>query len=378
MDRQIVCLNAGGDNNMRPMRYFKAALIAVLLITLSGVAIGQAPAGLRWKAVLMGGDDSIAVFDKARKTVKATLLRMGLEPSDIRELSASMDEQLHGAMVSTADNLEVALRQLAVRRGDACFLHLTSHGSKQGFYIKGAVPLTPARLNSALDAGCGEQPTVVLISACYSGVFMDKAMQKSNRLILTAAAEDRTSFGCSAENDYTYWDGCLIDNLARSDGWRSLYGAIVQCVEAKESRGNFLASKPQGFMGTALAGLGMPGSVVVAAVNSSPGSASRCPAAKDGDYGMSSSNPIKVGLDGETGPARQLQYLSALRGPAGQAVQYRRVGTASSAGTIFDVYDLAYTGLQVPVRLYLDSYHYDAPAAPPGFICGIDIGLGPR
>jgi len=359
------------------MRLFKTALTVGVFIAWSGAAFAQAPSGLRWKAVLMGGDDSITVFDQARKTVKGTLLRMGLEPSDIRELSASTDEQLRGAMVSTADNLEVALRQLAVGRGEACFLHLTSHGSKQGFFIKGAVTLTPARLNSALDAGCGEQPTVVLISACYSGVFMDKAMQKPNRLILTAAAEDRTSFGCSAENDYTYWDGCLIDNLARSDGWRTLYSEIVKCVEAKELRGNFVASKPQGFMGSALAGLGMPGNVVVAGANTT-GPASRCAAAKDAAYGMSAANPIKVGLDAATGPARQLQYLTALRGPGGQAVQYRRVGTASSAGTIFDVYDLAYAGLPVSVRLYLDSYHYDPPTAPQGFICGVDIGLGPR
>ena len=207
---------------------------------------------------------------------------------------------------------------------------------------------------------------------------MDKTMQKPNRIILTAAAADRTSFGCSAENEYTYWDGCLIDNLARTDGWRSLFSSVAQCVETKESRGNFLASKPQGFIGSALTGLGMPSGVVAAAANGPPGSASRCGAAKDATYGVSSANPIKVGLDAATGPGRQLQYLSALRGPTGQAVQYRRVGTASSAGTIFDVYDLAYPGLPMPVRLYLDSYHFDELTAPAGFTCAIDIGLGPR
>jgi hypothetical protein len=360
------------------MRSLKVALSAILLISSSGAAFAQAPAPLRWKAVLMGGDDSIEAFDRARKAVKATLVRMGLDPSDIRELSASMDEQLRGVMVSTPDNLEIALRQLGVGRGDACFLHLTSHGSQSGFYVKGFVFLTPARLNSALDAGCGEQPTVVLVSACYSGIFIDKVMQKPNRIILTAAAEDRTSFGCSAENDYTYWDGCLIDNLARSDGWRTLFNAVAQCIEMKESRGNFQASKPQGFMGNATRELTMPGTVAVALANSPPGSASRCAAAKDTTYGMSVANPIKVGLDAATGPARQFQYLNSLRGPSGQAVQYRRVGTASSAGTIFDVYDLAYPGLQLSIRVYLDSYHFDPPTAPPGFICGLDIGLGPR
>ena len=326
----------------------------------------------------MGGDDSIEAFDRARKTVKATLLRMGLDPSNILELSASVDEQLRGVMVSTPDNFEIALRQLGVGRGDACFLHLTSHGSQSGFYVKGSVALTPARLNSALDAGCGEQPTVVLVSACYSGIFLDKVMQKPNRIILTAASEDRTSFGCSAENDYTYWDGCLIDNLPRSDGWRNLFIAIAKCVELKESRGNFQPSKPLAYLGNATMDLTMPGAVAVATANSPPILASRCAAAKDATYGLSVANPIKVGLDAATGPARQLQYLNSLRGPAGQAVQYRRMGTASSLGTIFDVYDLAYPGLQMAVRIYLDSYHFDPPTAPLGFTCGIDIGLSPR
>jgi hypothetical protein len=93
---------------------------------------------------------------------------------------------------------------------------------------------------------------------------------------------------------------------------------------------------------------------------------------------MSVANPIRVGLDAATGPARQIQYLNSLRGPSGQAVQYRRTGTASSAGTIFDVYDLAYPGLQMAVRIYLDSYHFESPTALPGFICGLDIGLSPR
>ena len=55
---------------------------------------------------------------------------------------------------------------------------------------------------------------MVLVSACYSGVFVGPSMQKKNRIILTAARQDRTSFGCSAENEYTYWDSCLIARFA--------------------------------------------------------------------------------------------------------------------------------------------------------------------
>src|SRR5262245_47389101 len=88
---------------------------------------------------------------------------------------------------------------------------MISHASPQGFYLRNAPALTPRTLSAILDAACGYRPTVVLVSACYSGVFVGNAMLKPNRINRTAAREYRTSFGCSAENEYTYWDGCLIE-----------------------------------------------------------------------------------------------------------------------------------------------------------------------
>jgi hypothetical protein len=113
-------------------------------------------------------------------------------------------------------------------------------------------------LDKILDRACGERPTVVLVSACYSGVFVGRDMQKKNRIILTAARQDRTSFGCSAENQYTYWDSCLIDSLPTADSWKSLYGTIQRCVQTKESDGRFKASLPQAFFGEQVSDLKIP------------------------------------------------------------------------------------------------------------------------
>src|SRR5262245_13667767 len=44
---------------------------------------------LTWKAALMAGDNELEVFDNATRTLKSMFLRMGLQPSNIRELSAS-------------------------------------------------------------------------------------------------------------------------------------------------------------------------------------------------------------------------------------------------------------------------------------------------
>jgi len=216
---------------------------------------------LTWKAALMTGDDSIDAFDNARKTLKTEFLNRGVLPVNIKELSMNPLERKQGPMASSAVNLDGALRQLSIGDQDACLIHMTSHGSPQGFYLRNASPITPQMLNKILDLECGERPTVVLVSACYSGVFVGPSMQKKNRIILTAARQDRTSFGCSAENQYTYWDSCLVDSLPTAESWKSLYGTIQQCVQTKESQGHFKPSLPQAYFGEQVSDLKIPKTV---------------------------------------------------------------------------------------------------------------------
>ena len=213
---------------------------------------------LTWKATLMTGDDQIDAFDNARKALKSEFLQMGVAPGNIKELSMSRDERGQGALRSTVRNFAGALRDLSVGDQDACLVHMTSHGSTQGLYMRNAPAFSPQTLSKILDDTCGSRPTVVLVSACYSGVFVGDTMLKPNRIILTAARKDRTSFGCGTENEYTYWDGCLIDSLPKADSWKSLYGAIRQCVQTKESDGHFKPSLPQAYFGEEVSDLKIP------------------------------------------------------------------------------------------------------------------------
>jgi hypothetical protein len=206
----------------------------------------------------MTGDDSIDAFDNARKTLKNEFVTMGVLPGNIKELSMNPREGRRGSLPSSPGNLARALQDLSIGDQDACLIHMTSHGSPQGFYLRSSSPLTPRMLDKILDRSCGDRPTVVLVSACYSGVFVGSDMQKKNRIILTAARQDRTSFGCSAENEYTYWDSCLIDSLPKADSWKSLYGDIQQCVQTKESQGHFKPSLPQAYFGEQVLDLKIP------------------------------------------------------------------------------------------------------------------------
>jgi hypothetical protein len=217
---------------------------------------------ITWKATLMTGDDSINAFDNARKTLKNEFVEMGVLPGNIKELSMNPRERKTGPLASSANNLAGALRDLSVGDNDACLIHMTSHGSPAGFYLRNAAPITPQILDRILDASCGQRPTVVLVSACYSGVFVGPSMQKKNRIILTAARQDRTAFGCSAENEYTYWDACLIDSLPKAESWKSLYGTIQQCVQRKESQTTFKPSLPQAYFGDQVKELKIPRTVI--------------------------------------------------------------------------------------------------------------------
>jgi len=348
-------------------------MLSLLLVSLLAILPQQSTStDITWKAVLMTGDDSIDAFDNARKALKNEFVQIGISPVNIRELSMSPAENQRGVTASSAENLQSSLLSLSVGNTDGCLIHLTSHGTRQGFAMRNQPVLNPARLNSILELGCGDRPTVVLVSACYSGAFVGGLMPKPNRVILTAARDDRTSFGCSSENEFTYWDGCLIDNLTKTETWLGLHRRLEQCIQTKESKGRFTPSLPQAFLGDPVLELKIPGFLTSAPAIAG---ANRCPVTSESTYGLSVGNPVKVGLDEKTGPEREGQYLKALRGPAGQPVRASRIGSALSGGTVLHIYELSYEGLEKPVAVYLDVFHFETPKAPTGFMCGIEIDL---
>ncbi len=90
---------------------------------------------------------------------------------------------------------------------------------------------------------------VVVISACFSGVFVP-ALAKSNRMVLTAARPDRTSFGCGQDNKYPYFDDCFLSSMPQARDFGGLSGAVRECVRARETAERMTPpSEPQVFVG---------------------------------------------------------------------------------------------------------------------------------
>ncbi len=74
---------------------------------------------------------------------------------------------------------------------------------------------------------------MVVISACYSGVFVP-ILAGSNRMVLTAARPDRTSFGCGEADRYPYFDQCVLESMPAAPDFAALGRAAQRCVATRE------------------------------------------------------------------------------------------------------------------------------------------------
>jgi len=125
-------------------------------------------------------------------------------------------------------------------------LILTSHGSPAGLAVKaGRVTqtLTPSHL-AAMLARTGMRYKVVVISACYSGVFIPR-LANPDTLVITAADADHPSFGCRDKAKWTYFGNAFFNIALRQA--KSLKDAFVvarSLVKKREVRERFEPSNP--------------------------------------------------------------------------------------------------------------------------------------
>jgi peptidase C13-like protein len=230
-----------------------AALCTALWLAAAPVR-GAAAAAPQWQAVLVAGDDAQPVFDNAVETLARWLAGSGVPSGDIHRLSASPGARDPAAEPASAERILQRIAALRPPPGGGCLVFITSHGQQgRGIWLayRGEY-LEPASLAQALSAGCAAAPTVVILSSCYSGAFTAPEMRAPNRIILSAARADRTSFGCQADRTYTVFDECLLGALPRAPSWRAVYGASLGCVRAREKQLGVLASQPQASFGAAV------------------------------------------------------------------------------------------------------------------------------
>jgi len=174
-----------------------------------------------------------------------------------RHLSLINDQRdLRRAPLASVTALNYALQGLAERMDtgkDVLFLSISSHGSQEpsiavsnsGFPL---TSLTADDIEEALEES-GIQWRVILISACYAGGFID-ALRDPKTIVITAAAKDRTSFGCSNDSDLTYFGEAFYrDALPGAKSLRDAFEAAKKAIAAREHREHETPSNPQAYFG---------------------------------------------------------------------------------------------------------------------------------
>ncbi len=161
---------------------------------------------------------------------------------------------------ATVTNLRETLNEIGATidaEQDVVMVYLASHGSRQ-HVLEVALPplelapLTAPALRGLLD-DAGIKWRIVVVSACYSGGFID-ALKDDNTLVLTASAADRPSFGCGKQSDSTFFGEALFQNgLAQSESLLAAFDAAKERVAAREKEGGFKPpSNPQIYVGPAM------------------------------------------------------------------------------------------------------------------------------
>ena len=196
------------------------------------------------------GDGSQDVFMKEAKSVKELFdTRFGTRTRSVALINNPKTVKEFG--IASISNLSQVLTHLGTimdAEEDILFLFLTSHGSKQGlsveFWPLDLNPLPQATLQTML-AATPIKWKVLVVSACYSGVFLEK-FKDPHTLIITAAGSDRTSFGCSNEAERTYFGEAFFENgLRRHSSFITAFKAATIEIAAREKIEKLPASNPQ-------------------------------------------------------------------------------------------------------------------------------------
>lgn len=167
--------------------------------------------------------------------------------------------------VATRTSIAKALKKIGEQMNneeDVLFLAVSSHGVVDeqnlptGELALVNPPLTLAHLDgkwlkSALDEA-GIRWRVIVLSACYSGGLIED-LSSPNTVIITAAAADRASFGCTNEADLTYFGRAFFaESLRNAKSFEEAFLATKRRVGEREALMGFEPSNPQMVVGSVM------------------------------------------------------------------------------------------------------------------------------
>ena len=242
---------AGGDHETRFAMTFKS-WISRLAAPLIALVLAVAPLGSPVHAVEGARKVSVVSFGlfgdqgvfrrEATAAAQVVAGRFGSGPINVQYNSKNGG----GATIEgLAMSLQAAANGMDANN-DILFLILTSHGSRAGLAVKAGrltQTLTPSNLVDML-ARTGVRHKVVVISACYSGIFIPR-LANPDTLVITAADADHPSFGCRDKAKWTYFGNAFFNvALRQATSLKDAFVVARSLVKKREVRERFEPSNP--------------------------------------------------------------------------------------------------------------------------------------
>jgi hypothetical protein len=222
------------------------SLLIALCVAIAPVAMALgAPDELRKVSVVSFGlfGDQRVFQSEATGAAQVVANRFGAEPVIVRFNTRKGGD---ATTTSLAATLQATAKNMA-DANDVLFLILTSHGSPDGLAVvagRRRETLTPPRLADMLNA-TGVRYRAVVISACYSGVFIPR-LANADTLVITAADADHASFGCEDRAKWTYFGDAFFNvALRRTTRLKDAFVQARALVAQREARKGFEPSRPQ-------------------------------------------------------------------------------------------------------------------------------------
>jgi len=200
------------------------------------------------------GDAELEVFSRETQFASQVFAtRFGTADRSVLLINDSEDRD--SWPLATLSGLRDALRLLSARMDpeeDVLVLYLTSHGSEDGLEVRNdSLPLAqiePGDLRQALDDS-GIRWRVVVVSACYAGVFLE-ALKTDTTAIVTASDAAHSSFGCQEDRDLTWFgEAFLKDSLPNSASLEEAFAHAARLITQRETAEHQVHSNPQLYVG---------------------------------------------------------------------------------------------------------------------------------
>ncbi len=177
---------------------------------------------------------------------RRTLVLAGSDGTRASELPIGSPQALGAALAAVAERMDV--------REDVLVLFTTSHGGPFGIVYhdgdSGYGGISPMKLRAMLGE-LGFTRRLLIVNACYSGVFIGP-LASDDSVIVTAAATDRSSFGCFAENDWTFFGDAFVNRaLRKAQPIEAAFTEARNQVAVWETEATLTPSRPQVSIGAA-------------------------------------------------------------------------------------------------------------------------------